>query len=271
MTATALPTNAAPPGLSLERMSVAGGAIVRGVDFDDIDDGIFAYLHHVFLDHHVLCIRGSSVSPQQHLDFGRRWGNVYEHPYVPSIEGYPGIMLIYQVHTITETWHADTTHSAAPPKITMLVARTIPELGGDTAFSNQHQAYDALSDGLKATLENMRAVHYGTELAQSAGLSSQQVTHAHRVCLAHPETGRKAIFVNGNYVKHFDGWTEDESKGLLDFLYANSARIEFTFRHRWQVGDVLLWDNRSVQHRVVPDHGTSERVLHRITIEGDVI
>ena len=257
--------------LTMERMSAAGGAIVRGVDFDHIDDATFAFLHQTFLDHHVLCLRGSSITPEQQLDFGRRFGRVYEHPYVPSIDGYPGIMLIYQVHAITETWHADTTHSAAPPKITMLVARTVPEIGGDTAFANQHLAYNALSDGLKRTLDGMRAVHYGTELAKGAGLTSDQVTHAHHVVLTHPDTGRKAIYVNDNYVRHFDGWTEDESRGLLEFLYTNSGRIEFTFRHRWQVGDLVMWDNYAVQHRVVPDHGNAERILHRITIEGDPI
>jgi taurine dioxygenase len=258
-------------GLTMERMSAAGGAIVRGVDFDRIDDDTFEYLRQTFYDYSVLCIRGSTITPEHQLAFGRRFGRVYEHPYVPSIDGYPGIMLIYQVHPITETWHADTTHSAAPPKITMLVAQKIPEIGGDTAFANQYLAYDALSSGLKQTLETLRAVHYGTELAKGAGLTAEQVTHSHRVVLTHPETGRKAIYVNDNYVRHFDGWTEDESKGLLDFLYSNSGRIEFTFRHRWQPGDLVMWDNYAVQHRVVPDHGTAERILHRITIEGDVI
>ena len=117
----------------------------------------------------------------------------------------------------------------------------------------------------------MRAVHYGTELAKGAGLNAEQVTHAHRVFLTHPETGRKAVFVNDNYVRHFEGWTEAESRGLLEYLYENSGRIEFTFRHRWQVGDLVMWDNRSVQHRVVPDHGSAERILHRITIEGEII
>jgi taurine dioxygenase len=257
--------------LDVERMSIAGGAIVRGVELDQIDDGLFSQLESLFAQHHVLCIRGAKITPEQQLAFGARWGTVYSHPYVPSIEGYPGIMLIYQVHAITETWHADTTHSARPPKITMLVSQKMPELGGDTAFSNQHLVYDSLSDGLKATLGHLRAVHYGTELAKEAGLNSQQVTHSHPVVIAHPVTGRKAVFVNANYVRHFDGWTEAESRPLLDYLYAQAARLEFTFRHRWQTGDLLMWDNRSVQHRVVPDHGTTERIAHRITIEGDLL
>src|SRR5207237_8621054 len=162
-------------------------------------------------------------------------------PYVPSIDGYPGIMLIYQVHAITETWHADTTHSAAPPKITMLVAQKIPEIGGDTAFANQHLAYDALSDGLKKALENMRAVHYGTDLAKGAGLEADQVTHAHRVFLTHPETGRKAVVVNDNSVPRFDGWTAAERRGLLELPYQHSGSIAFTFRHRWQVAALVRW------------------------------
>lgn len=257
--------------LATERMSLAGGVIVRGVDFDRIDDECFARLQELFFEHHVMCIRGARITPEHQLAFGARWGNVYSHPYVPSIDGYPGIMLIYQVHTITETWHADTTHSAAPPKITMLVAQSMPEIGGDTAFSNQHLVWNSLSAGLRDTLSRLKAVHYGTELAKGAGLAQEAVTHAHPVAVTHPVTGRKALFVNANYVKHFEGWTEDESTPLLEYLYRQSARIEFTFRHRWQNGDLLLWDNRSVQHRVVPDHGTTERIAHRITIEGELL
>jgi taurine dioxygenase len=180
-------------------------------------------------------------------------------------------MEIYQVHPITETWHADVTFSPHPPKITMLVARELPALGGDTTFANQHLAYDRLSDGLKATLATMRAVHYGTELAKDAGLGQEQVTHSHPVVIHHPETGRAALYVNGNYTRHFEGWTEDESRPLLAYLYAHCSSIDLTYRHRWDPGDLVMWDNRSVQHRVVGDHGTARRILHRVTIEGDAL
>ena len=104
--------------VSFEQAGVPAGVIATGVDFTDIDDETFASLHKAFLDNHVLCIRGSEISQQQQLDFAARWGKVHQHPYVPHIEGYPGMMMIFQVHPITETWHADTTHALAPPKIT---------------------------------------------------------------------------------------------------------------------------------------------------------
>jgi taurine dioxygenase len=254
--------------ITIERAGVSAGAIATGVDVGSLGDDEFAVLRQAFLDHHVLCIRGSSITPEQQLEFAARWGDVYVHPYVPSIEGYPGIMLIHQVHPITETWHADTTHSYAPPSVTMLLARTVPPVGGDTAFASQHLAYETLSPGIRATLDQLFAVHYGTDLAKGAGLDQLQVTHAHPVVMEHPETGRRGLFVNGDYVRHFEGWTPSESAGLLRFLYEHASRLELTYRHHWLPGDLVLWDNRSVQHRVIADHGRADRKLHRVTLLG---
>lgn len=256
-------------GITFEQAGVPAGVIVRGVDFDHIDDDTFEALHRAFLDHHVLCIRGSEINQQQHLEFAARWGTVHQHPYVPSIEGYPGMMMIYQVHAITETWHADTTHVIDPPKITTLVARDIPPIGGDTAFANQHLAYEALSPAMKATLDQLFAVHYGTDLAYSQGVDATQLRHAHPVVIEHDESGKRALYVNGNYTRHFAGWTEAESDDLLRFLFAHATQIEYTYRHRWQPGDYVMWDNRIVQHRVVADHGSATRQLNRVTLHGD--
>lgn len=252
-----------------ERAGVPAGVIVHDVDFANIDGETFGALHQAFLDHHVLCIRGAEISQQQHLDFAARWGKIHQHPYVPSIEGYPGMMMIYQVHTITETWHADTTHVLAPPKITTLVARDIPKLGGDTAFSNQHLAYEALSPALKETLEGLYAVHYGTDLAYSQGVDATQLRHAHPVVVEHDESGKKSLYVNANYTRHFVGWTEEESQPLLSFLFKRAETLEYMYRHRWQAGDYIMWDNRIVQHRVVADHGKATRELNRVTLHGD--
>jgi len=204
----------------------------------------------------------------EQLAFAARWGKISHHPYVPSLEGYPGMMEIYQVTGITETWHADTTHVVAPPKITMLLARELPAIGGDTMFANMHRAYDELSDGLRAFIEDLRAVHYGTELAAEQGVDAKAVTHSHPVAIKHPETGRRTLFVNANYVRHFDGWTPEESAPLLAFLESRAERYENQYRHVWQPGDLVMWDNRSVQHRVVADY-SGRRYLHRVTLEGD--
>jgi taurine dioxygenase len=255
--------------IEFERAGIPAGVIARGVDFAAIDDAAFDALHTAFLDHHVLCIRGSQITREQHLEFAGRWGTVHQHPYVPHIEGYPGMMLIYQHGPITETWHADTTHVLAPPKITTLVAREIPPIGGDTAFSNQHLAYDSLSEGMRSMLDRMFAVHYGTDLAYSQGVDAKALRHAHPVVVEHEESGLRGLYVNADYTRHFEGWTAEESKGLLEFLFAQATRLEFVYRHRWEPGDLIMWDNRIVQHRVIPDHGDATRLLDRVTLHGD--
>jgi taurine dioxygenase len=123
---------------------------------------------------------------------------------------------------------------------------------------------------LRATLDTLRAVHQGTTLAQSAGLDRTAVTRTHPVVRTHPITGRRALFVNGDYTTQIDGWTPEESEPLLQYLYAQVARAEYVYRHKWRVGDLVIWDNRSTQHAVVGDTGGAERVLHRVTLLGDV-
>lgn len=259
-------------GIEVRRLAGALGAMITGVDLRrGVDDGTFAELRRAFLAYGVICIRGQAeLTPEGQLEFARRWGEISIHPYVPSIEGYPGIMRIYDPNPVTQTWHADTTHSAAPPALTLLLARTLPPVGGDTMWASASAAYEGLSDGLRATLGGLRAVHAGTSLAAEAGLDADAVTAVHPVVRTHPETGRRAIFVNGNYTKHIEGWTEEESAPLLSYLYAQVGRPEYTYRHRWEVGDLVIWDNRCTQHSVVGDTGGAERVLHRVTIAGDV-
>ena len=255
----------------MRRQAGALGAIITGVDLSRrVDDATFDAIHAAFLEHMVICIRGqSAMTPEDQLAFAARWGEISVHPYVPSIDGYPGIMRIYDPNPVTVTWHADTTHMVKPPALTLLLARVLPTYGGDTMFSNAALAYDGLSEGLRATVDNLRAVHQGTELAATAGLDRQAVTTTHPVVRTHPETGRRALFVNGNYTARFDGWTNEESAPLLQYLYAQVARPEYTYRHRWQVGDLIIWDNRCTQHAVVGDTGGAERTLHRVTIAGD--
>jgi len=252
--------------LDVRRQAGALGALITGVDLSrPVGDDTFNAIQDAFHEHMVVCIRGqAAMTPEDQLAFAARWGEISIHPYVPSIDGYPGIMRIYDPNPVTVTWHADTTHAARPPALTLLLARVLPPYGGDTMFANAALAYDHLSDGLRSSLDGMRAVHQGTELAASAGLDQQAVT------TTHPVVGRRALFVNGNYTSHFEGWTPDESAPLLAYLYAQIARPELTYRHRWEVGDLIIWDNRCTQHAVVGDTGGAERTLHRVTIAGDV-
>jgi taurine dioxygenase len=258
-------------GLRIERQAGALGAHVTGVDLArDMDDELFATLHDALLEHLVICIRDQAhLTPEQHIEFSARWGEIEPHPYVPPIDGYPEIMEVYDPNPITVTWHADFTYAKRPPAISLLLARIIPPVGGDTMFSNGYLTYENLSPGFRETIDGLRAVHYATELARGSGLPEDELVNSHPVARTHPETGRKSLFVNGNYTKHFDGWSEADSAPLLQQLYAQYARFEYTWRHKWEVGDLLIWDNRCIQHAVIGDTAGQRRSLHRTTIAGD--
>ncbi len=254
-----------------ERQAGSLGAYIEGIDLSEpLDDASFKELHSLFLEHHVLCFRDQGhVTPDQQLAFAARWGPIFVHPYVPGVEGYPAIMEVVDAVPITITWHQDTTHSKTPPRMTILLARRVPPYGGDTMFANQHLAYEELSTGMKRLLEDLNAVHKGTELAyQEKGLSIPEVSALHPVVRRHPETGRAALFVNADYTRHLEDMTEDESRPLLEYLYAHASQARYTWRHHWRVGDLLMWDNPSVQHCVVADANKGERSLHRVLIEG---
>jgi len=267
MTATADTTT----GIGVVRQAGALGALVTGADLStEIDDAVFTLLHDALLEHQVICIRGQGhITPEHQIAFSARWGRLEPHPYVPPIEGYPEIMKVYDPNPITVTWHADFTYAKQPPALSLLLARVIPPYGGDTMFSSGYLAYENLSPGLRVTLDGLRAVHYATQMAIDKGMPEDEIVNSHPVVRTHPETGRRALFVNGNYTKHFDGWSEADSAPLLAYLYAQFARFEYTWRHRWEVGDLMIWDNRCVQHAVIGDTEGQERALHRTTIAGD--
>jgi taurine dioxygenase len=259
-------------GVCVRRQTGAIGALVTGVDLSTpVDDETFELLRQALLDHLAICIRGqSAMTPEAQIAFGRRWGRLEPHPYVEPIEGYPEIMRVYDPHPITVTWHADFTFAVRPPAISLLLARVIPPVGGDTLFSNGYCVYEDLSPGMRHALDGLRALHVATERAAAAGLPPEDVRNVHPVVRTHPETGRRSLFVNGNYVLHFDGWTPEESAPLLTFLYERVGRPEYVYRHRWEPGDLLIWDNRCTQHRVVADTFGCERELHRVTVAGEV-
>jgi taurine dioxygenase len=255
--------------MEITRQAGALGAIVTGVDLATVDDATYKELRDALLEHLVICVRGQAhVTPDEQVAFSARWGPIEPHPYVPPIEGHPEIMRVYDPNPITVTWHADFTYAKQPPSISLLLGRVIPPYGGDTMFSNGYLAYEGLSAGLRETLDGLRAVHYATQLAIDSGMPDDEIVNSHPVVCTHPETGRRALFVNDNYTRHFDGWSIDDSQPLLDHLYAQFARFEYTWRHRWQEGDLLIWDNRCVQHAVIGDTAGQERSLHRTTIAG---
>ena len=250
------------------------GAEVRGIDVRNIGDAEFEVVRDAFREHRLLVIKDQSLSPEELMAWGRRWGELLVHPLTPHIDGFPPVQAIQNTGTkttINEHWHSDMTFEPQPPKMTILHALEVPELGGDTAFADQHAAYDSLSDGLKRLLDGMRAVHAAVGLARIVGKDPRDAPRAvHPVIRTHPDTGRKALYVCRAFTQHFEDMTSSESRGLLEFLFERSYRPDFTHRHKWERGDLVLWDNRSLLHYAIHDHGDSPRLLHRITVQGEV-
>ena len=182
---------------------------------------------------------------------------------------------------VGETWHTDHSYDLMPARGSILYGREIPSAGGDTLFANMYMAYEALSPGLKETLEGLRAVHSSVHTFSNTAVrvadpeedrfmnGDQAVqTHVHPAVLVHPESGRKALYVNSNFTVKFEGWTEEESAPLLEFLYAHATQDAFTMRFNWQKDSIAFWDNRAVMHCAANDYPSERRLMHRITLKG---
>jgi taurine dioxygenase len=259
--------------MEVRRLGGTLGAEVVGVDLGSLDDEGFGAVHAALLEHHVLAFRDQSLDPPSQIAFMRRFGPVIvypgdeqqECPEVRTLANSPsGRMRDGRVRKVTEVWHSDSSYWEAPPGHALLVAKELPPAGGDTLFANQHAAYDALSETMQRVLVGLRAVH-----RVPAYVDPEAPAVSHPAVISHPETGRKALYVNPNAVAEFEGMTERESRGLLEFLFAHAVQPEFVYRHRWLPGDALLWDNRATQHYAVDDYGDAPRVMHRSSLVGD--
>ncbi len=261
------------------------GAEISGVDLSvDLDDDVVAEIRSAWLEHLVVFFRDQPISDEQFVRLAKRFGPIGAYPLVPGIPGHPEIIAVlkepHETVNFGGIWHSDTTYLERPPMATMLLAREIPPYGGDTLFANQYAAYDALSPKLREILDGLRAVNSSARADVSKtredrirgleGVEPQDFESVHPVVRTHPETGRKALYVNVAHTARFDGMTEAESEPLLRFLYAHQVKPEFTCRFNWQVGSLAMWDNRCAQHNPVNDYHGHRRLLHRITLEGDV-
>ncbi len=251
------------------------GAEIRGIDLTTLDDADFDAVQAAFLEHHVLVFRDQKLTPDQQVDFGRRWGELFVHPIVPHLEGFPELIPITnhgKKRSVTEIWHSDVTFSERPPRASGLLAIELPPVGGDTLFTNQHLAYERLSPGLRRMLDGLRATHSGRFLGAVSGKGEDWKNQGqlHPVVIHHPDTERKALFVNPAFTVAFEDMSVAESQPLLRMLYRAAQSPDIAFRHKWLPGDLVLWDNRSVQHYAVHDHGDATRTMHRFTIAGDV-
>lgn len=269
----------------IEVRPIAGalGAELHGVDLAlELDDAVVAEIRQAWLDHLVVFFRGQTITPAQQLALAHRLGEPMEYPQLKGLPGFPLITAVVKLEheqiNFGGMWHSDTTYLEHPPMASMLYAKEIPPYGGDTEFANQYLAYEALSGGLRATLDGLVGVSSSMKAEASktredrlkeAGLEQKSLIAEHPVVRTHPETKRKALYLSDAHTSHFKGWTVKESRPLLDFLFRHQVQPEFTCRLRWSVGALALWDNRCAMHNPINDYQGHRRVMHRITLAGD--
>jgi taurine dioxygenase len=271
--------------IEVRRVAGALGAEVLGVDLAHaLDDDQVEALRSAWHEHLVLFFRGQDLTPAQFMAFAGHIGRPVEYPFVKGIDGYPEIIevkkLAHETVNFGGIWHSDTTYLAEPPMASMLLARETPPFGGDTLFANMYLAYETLSEGMRRMLDGLRAVSSSAKAdvsrtredrIKSDGRTDgrQEYVAEHPVVRTHPETGRKALYVNVAHTVRFVDMAEAESAPLLGYLFEHQARPEHTCRFVWQPGSIALWDNRCTQHNPVNDYHGHRRVMHRITLAGD--
>ena len=270
--------------LQMKKVSAGCGLEIHGVDLARLSNSEMEDIRRLYFEHGVIFFRDQNITPEEHIAFAQRWGEIDINKFFPANGKYPEIAEVRkekeQKTNIGGGWHTDHSYDQAPAMGSILVARELPEEGGDTLFANMYAAYDGLSDGMKKTLEGLRAVH-SNEMAfgaagfyknsdQAGGFKGESLVGSavHPVVLAHPETGRKALYVNPAFTMHFEGWTAEESEGLLAYLYRHATRPEYTCRFEWKPGSIAFWDNRCTWHYAVNDYHGEKRLMHRITIGG---
>jgi len=282
MTAQAPPTYDA---INLDPISGAIGAEISGVDLSEpLTDVVVHEIRHAFLEHLVVFFRDQSLTPQQQLAFAERFGEPLQYPFIKGLDDCPMIVPVlkreHETVNFGGIWHSDTAYLERPPMASMLYAKELPPFGGDTLFANMYVAYETLSDGMRRMLDGLMAVNSADRPAAAVTREDrireggrdddERSTEAiHPVVRTHPETRRKALYVNFAHTVRFDGMTEEESAPLLDYLFAHQTKPELTCRFRWDVGSLAFWDNRCAQHNPINDYHGYRRLLHRVTLAGD--
>lgn len=261
------------------------GAEIDGVNLKKITKKQFKEIKIVFGKYGVIFFRNQNLSPEEEIIFAELWGEININRFFTNLEGYPKIALVSkepdQKKNIGGAWHTDHTYDLEPAMGSILFAHQVPKKGGDTLFSSMYAAYETLSDGLKGSLKNMYGRHssrhvFGNSRAKRNDDTVGRIINSdkakqdaiHPVVITHPQTGKKALFVNPTFTLGFDGWSDEESKPLLNYLYSHATKPEFTCRFKWEEGSIAFWDNRSTWHLAVNDYHGQRRLMHRITING---
>ncbi len=266
--------------ITFDRVSPTIGAEVSGVDLaDDLDDSTIATLRAGLLEHKVLFFRDQDITRKQHLGFGRRFGELEVHPITPIDQDDPEIFVLRhdeQHRGVENTWHSDVTWRPEPSMGSVLRARVLPEVGGDTLFADMHGAYEGLPDRVKERVEGLSAIHDFTRVfgllagpEERAEMQRRHPSVEHPVIRTHPETGRKGIYVNAAFTVCIKGMGDVESERTLRLLYRQASIPEHQCRLRWRPNTIAFWDNRSTQHYAVSDYWPAVRVMERVTVVGD--
>jgi taurine dioxygenase len=271
--------------IQIRRVAGAVGAEISGIDLiAGVSDTTIAAIRQAWLEHGVLFFRNQPLEPGAFQAFAERFGEVVEYPFVKGIEGHPQIIpvlkLAHEKVNFGGIWHTDTAYLEIPPMASMLIARELPPFGGDTLFASGYAAFEALTPAMQRMLEGLTGVNASSKADVTrtredrvkdgpAAAPRKDLVAEHPVVRTHPETGRKALYVNFGHTMRFAGMTEEESRPLLEFLFAHQVKPEFTCRFTWNVGDIAFWDNRCVLHNPVNDYHGHKRSMHRVTLKGD--
>ena len=268
---------------SIEIMPMTGGlgAEIGNVDLATAGDATYIELRQALADHGVIVFRDQKISPAQFRHFGTQFGALTVTPFIPALAGFTDVQELKkepeQTHAVGGGWHTDSAYRQVPVFATVLHAKEIPDFGGDTLFVNMAAAYEGLSPGLKHTLEGLRAIHsnahvFGAKAAakKNNGLvNTEAATHEGNNPVVISHAGKKVLYVNQTYTVRFDGWTEQESRALLDYLFQHAKRPEFHCRLTWAVDTLAIWDNRQTWHYAINDYNGKRRVMHRMIIAGE--
>ncbi|MFT4715331.1 MAG: taurine dioxygenase [Paracoccaceae bacterium] len=272
-------------GNSMKIVPLTGGlgAEIFGADLRDASQ--FSEIKQAFVDHSVITLRAQNMTPDDHLQFARRWGDVNVNRFFSALKTHPEIAIVLkeadQTGAIGEEWHTDHAYDQIPALGSILYAIQTPPFGGDTAFCSMGAAYDALSDRFKLMLDGLYAWHssrhvFGASRADTDASKTGRIGNAdqasqdalHPVVIKHPMSGRKGLFVNPQFTTVIDGLSPLESAATLNMLYTHCQKPEFQCRVRWQDGDVTMWDNRATWHKAINDYHGHRRYMNRVTVEG---
>ena len=273
----------------LHPLTMALGAEIHGVDLSrEVAEDQFDEIRRAFAEFSVIFFRDQHLTPDQHIAFASRWGEINVNRFFKAIDSHPVIAEVRkepdQETNIGGSWHTDHSYDQVPATGSILYARQVPEIGGDTQFASMYAAYDGLSDGLKQMLEPLRATHssrhafgrtayriqqHSDDVGDRLGNPDAATQDAdHPVVIRHPLSGRKALYVNPGFTVRFSGWSDEESRPLLEYLYRQATKPEYTCRFHWRENSLAFWDNRATWHQALNDYPGQRRLMHRITIEG---